>query len=236
MSKLPAKSSSPDVAAFLAKVKSMPSVRPAGGAGRLIFALDATASRQPMWDHACKLQGEMFLATEGLGPLHVQLVWYRGLGEFDASAFVASSRELVSRMTEVSCAAGETQLERVLLHTIAETKRTKVNALVFVGDAMEEAADRLIQLAGELGLLGVACFMFQEGNDAVARGVYERIARLTGGAYFPFDAGSADLLRDLLAAVATFAVGGRPALEDFAKRRGGEVLRLTRQLAKPRGP
>ncbi len=235
MTKLPAQSSSRDVAAFLAKVKSMPSVRPAGGTGRLIFALDATASRQPMWDHACRLQGEMFRATEGLGPLHVQLVWYRGLEEFDASAFVASSRELVARMTQVSCAAGETQLERVLAHTIAETRRAKVNALVFVGDAMEENGDRLTQLAGELGLLGVTCFMFQEGHDPAARGAFERIARLTGGAYFPFDASSADLLRDLLAAVATFAVGGRIALVDFATRRGGDVLRLMGPLAKPRG-
>lgn len=236
MTKLPAKSSSPDVAAFLAKVKAMPSVRAAGSTGRLIFALDATASRQPMWDHACKLQGEMFQATEGLGPLHVQLAWYRGLGEFEASGFVMNSRDLVARMTEVSCAAGETQLERVLAHAIAETRRAKVNALVFVGDAMEETDDRLTKLAGELGLLGVACFMFQEGKDPAARVAFERIARLSGGAYCPFDAGSAELLRDLLAAVATFAVGGRPALEDFAKRRGGELLRLTRQVGKPRAP
>ena len=130
-----------------------------------------------------------------------------------------NSRDLVARMTEVSCAAGETQLERVLSHAIGETRRAKVNALVFVGDAMEENDDRLTKLAGELGLLGV-----------------ERIARLSGGAYCPFDAGSAELLRDLLAAVATFAVGGRPALEDFAKRRGGELLRLTRQVGKPRAP
>ena len=206
MSKLPAKPASQDVAAFLAKVKSLPSVRAAGGTGRLIFALDATASRQPMWDHACKLQGEMFRATEGLGPLHVQLAWYRGLGEFEASGFVMNSRDLVARMTEVSCAAGETQLERVLAHAIAETRRAKVNALVFVGDAMEENDDRLTKLAGELGLLGVACFMFQEGKDPAARVAFERIARLSGGAYCPFDAGSAELLRDLLAAVATFAV------------------------------
>ena len=74
MSKLPAKPASQDVAAFLAKVKSLPSVRAAGGTGRLIFALDATASRQPMWDHACKLQGEMFGALKGQEARYVPLL------------------------------------------------------------------------------------------------------------------------------------------------------------------
>ena len=236
MTKLPAKpASSKEVAAFLAKVKSMPVVRAGGQGGRLIFALDATASREPMWDEACKLQGEMFLATQGLGPLEVQLAWYRGLGEFDASAFVGNSSALVGRMREVACAAGETQIGRVLDHAAAETRRRKVNALVFVGDAMEEGLDGLARRAGELGLLGVPCFMFLEGKDPVARAAFERIARLTGGAFCPFDAGSARTLRDLLAAVATFAVGGRVALEDFSRQRGGAVQLLTSQVGKPRG-
>jgi hypothetical protein len=77
--------------------------------------------------------------------------------------------------------------------------------------------------------------MFLEGQDTVARAAFERIARLTGGAFCPFDAGSAKTLRDLLAAVATFAVGGRVALEDFSRQRGGAVKLLTSQLGKPRG-
>lgn len=236
MTKLPAKpSSSKEVQAFLAKVKSMPVVRAGGQSGRLIFALDATASREPMWDQACKLQGEMFLATQGLGPLEVQLAWYRGLGDFDASAFVGNSAALVGRMREVACAAGETQIGRVLTHAAAETRRRKVNALVFVGDAMEESLDLLAQRAGELGILGVPCFMFLEGSDPVARAAFERIAKLTGGAFCPFDAGSAQTLRDLLAAVATFAVGGRVALEDFSRQRGGAAKLLTSQVGKPRG-
>jgi hypothetical protein len=230
MSKLPSKATSKDVAAFLTKVKQTPTLRAAGQSGRLIFALDATASREPMWDRACKIQGEMFLATQGLGGLEIQLVWYRGLGEFDAGPWVANSRDLVARMTAVSCRAGETQIEAVLRHAVAETKRRKVNAVVFVGDAVEESADRLTALAGELGMLAVPVFVFHEGGEATARRILEQIARLSGGAYCPFDASSADLLRELLAAVATFAAGGRPALEDFAKRRGGGALLLTNQM------
>lgn len=230
MSKLPTKPSNPAVAAFVQKVKSMPAVRAAGTAGRLMFAMDATASREPTWDRACKIQGEMFTATQGLGALEIQLVWYRGFGEFDASPWLASSAELVRRMTGVACHAGETQIARVLEHAIAETRRRKVNALVFVGDCVEENVDRLAKLAGDLGLLGVPVFVFHEGGEAVARRSFEEIARLSGGAYCPFDAASADALRDLLAAVATFAVGGRKALEDFGKRRGGAALQLTHRL------
>ena len=83
--KLPARSTRAEVSDFLAKVKSMPAVRPSGAVGRLIFAMDATASREPTWDRACRIQGEMFETTRNLGGLQIQLAWYRGFGEFDAS-------------------------------------------------------------------------------------------------------------------------------------------------------
>ena len=230
-SKLPAKSTRADVANFLAKVKAMPvPVRAGGQAGRLIFAMDATASREPTWDRACKIQGDMFTATEGLGGLEIQLAFYRGFGEFEASPWLADSKALVKRMTAVACLAGETQIASVLRHAAAETRRRKVNAVVFVGDACEEGIDALAALAGQLGLAGVPVFVFHEGGEPGARRVFEEIARLSHGAYCPFDAGSADMLRDLLAAVAAFAAGRRPALEDLSRKRGGATLLLTRQM------
>src|SRR5947208_2185557 len=70
-----------EVAAFLDQLKSkQPPVR-AAGRGRLIFALDATTSRQPTWDQACRIQGEMFEATAALGGLDLQLVYFRGFNE-----------------------------------------------------------------------------------------------------------------------------------------------------------
>lgn len=227
--KPPTKSGRSDVAAFLAKVKTLPA-RPAGTTGRLIFALDATASREPTWDRACRIQGEMFLVARSLGGLDVQLVWYRGLGEFEASPWVSDAQALATRMTEVFCRAGETQIARVLRHALDETARRRVNAVVFIGDCVEESVDLLVSLAGRLGLKGTPVFVFHEGADPVARRCFEEIARLTGGACCPFDGASADLLRDLLAAVAAFAAGGRAALEDFGRRRGGAVLRLAHQV------
>ena len=228
-SKLPTRSSRAEIGDFLAKVKSMPALR-AGGAGRLIFAMDATASREPTWDRACRIQGEMFSATKALGGLEIQLAWYRGFGEFEASAWVANSQALIGQMTQVTCRAGETQIDKVLKHALAEAGRRKVNAVVFVGDCVEESVDALCGLAGKLGLLGVPVFVFHEGGEPVARRCFEEIARLSGGAYCPFDASSADALRDLLAAVATFAAGGRAALEDFARKRGGAALQLTHRM------
>ena len=228
--KLPTKSSRSEVDDFLKKVAAAPAAVAPGERGRLIFAMDATASREPTWDRASHIQAEMFKETAALGGLEVQLTYYRGFGEFDASPWVSNSSELLRRMTGVFCLAGHTQIGKVLEHAIAETKRKKVNALVFVGDCLEEDLDRLGNSAGELGLLGVPCFMFHEGHDPVARNAFQQIARLSGGAFCPFDANSAQQLRDLLSAVAVYAAGGRRALTDYSQRKGGAVLRLTHQV------
>lgn len=230
--KLPSKSSEQEVDSFLRKVAATPAARPEGERGRLIFAMDATASREPSWDRACHIQSEMFLETEALGGLDVQLCYYRGFREFDSTAWLGSSADLLARMRDVRCAGGMTQIGRVLKHAAAESRQQKVNALVFVGDCMEENIDELCHLAGELGILGVPAFMFHEGNDAAADRTFREIARLSGGAYCSFDASSAQQLRDLLSAVAVYAAGGRKALEDFGQRQGGVALQLTQQFKK----
>jgi hypothetical protein len=230
--KSPAKSSAAEVDAFIAQLRATPAARPVGGRGRLIFAMDATASRQPSWDRACQIQGEMFVATEALGGLDVQLVFYRGFGQCRASPWISNSAKLVRVMTGVDCLGGQTQIAKVLAHAIKETQKRKVNALVFVGDCMEEDADRLAHLAGELGLLGVPAFIFHEGGEASAAAAFQQIARMSRGAYCAFDANSPRALSDLLAAVAVYAAGGQRALADFADKTGGEVLLLTSQMSR----
>jgi hypothetical protein len=227
---LPTESHSAEVDAFLRDLQRAPVARPAGGRGRLIFALDATASRQPSWDRACRIQGEMFEATAALGGLDVKLIYYRGFGECKASRWMANAADLHRVMRAVSCIGGETQIERVLAHAIAENQKQRVGALVFVGDAMEEKVDRLCQLAGELGLKGVPIFLFHEGGDPVAAAAFQQMAKLSRGAYLRFDLASADRLKDLLGAVAVYAAGGYRALTAYGEKKGGEVLRLTSQL------
>lgn len=226
---LPTQSGTPEVDEFLRHLKEAPA-RPGGGRGRLIFALDATASREPTWDRACHIQGEMFEATTALGGLEIQLVFYRGFAECKASQWVTSAADLHRVMRQVNCVGGETQIERVLSHAIRETAKRRVNALVFVGDAMEEKVDRLCRLAGELGLLGVPIFLFHEGRDPKAAAAFKQMANLSHGAYLSFDLASAGRLKELLAAVAVYAAGGYRALAAYGEGKGGEVLQLTSQL------
>lgn len=222
------------VDAFLQRLAAAPAARPATGRrGRLMFALDATASRQPTWDQACHIQAEMFKETAALGGLDIQLAFYRGYGEFKASRWLNRADDLLKHMSAVSCLGGKTQIRRILRAAIAETKRQKIDAIVFVGDCMEEDADELCHRAGELGLLGVPMFIFHEGNDSRAAATFRQIAHLTHGAYCPFDAGSARQLRELLSAVAVYAAGGRAALEQYSRQAGGATLLLARQVSQP---
>src|SRR3984893_6425695 len=86
-----APSSRADIDAFLAQVRSLGAGTERGPRGRLIFALDATMSRQPTWDAACRLQADMFREAAAAGGLDVQLVYYRGLRECRASVWVAQA-------------------------------------------------------------------------------------------------------------------------------------------------
>ena len=200
-----------DIAAFVEAAKKVPTPG-RSGRGRLIFALDATMSRQPTWDLAQSLQAKMFQAASGLGGLDVQLVYFRGLNECRASNFVSGGEGLKELMSRIDVRGGSTQIRRVLAHARDEAKRAKVGALVFIGDAMEENPDALAALAGELALLGVKAFMFQEGRDPGTRRSFSEIARLTGGAYGAFDAGASSRLAALLRAAAAYAAGGHAAL------------------------
>ena len=220
------RSSRAEIDAFLNKVAATPIAKQTAGRGRLMFALDATASRELTWDQACHIQGEMFQATAGLGGLDIQLVYYRGFAEFYASPWLNNSDMLLETMTAVRCLGGYTQIHKVLQHALQESKRKKVNALVFVGDCMEENLDALCDLAGQLALQGVPMFIFHEGTDAVAATAFRQIAQITGGACCPFDVNSAQQLKDLLSAVAVYAAGGQKALQDFNRRKGSVVLQL----------
>lgn len=221
------RSSDSELAAFLDKVRSLPA---ATGQGRLIFAMDATASRQPTWDQACHLQGEMFQAASRVGGLSVQLAWYRGMGEFETSDWFSDATSLVHRMTGVQCAGGLTQIGRVLDHAILESRKHRINALVLVGDCVEERPAELYRRGGQLGVLGIPLFVFHEGGEPGAAAVLRELCSISGGAYCRFDQGSAAQLQALLSAVAVYAAGGRAALENFSRQQSGNVKQLVHQL------
>jgi hypothetical protein len=218
-------SRSDDIAAFVAKARAM-SPHAAGARGRLVFALDATMSRQPTWDMACTLQADMFREAASLGSLEIRLVYYRGQSECRVTGWISDSDKLARLMTRIDCRGGNTQIGKVLSETRREAVDSGVRALVFVGDAMEENVDELCATAGELGLLNVPVFMFQEGDDKTAEQAFREIARLTGGAWCRFDPGAAAQLRELLRAAAAFAAGGREALKRLSASEGGAAQLL----------
>jgi hypothetical protein len=219
------RSSSSEIASFL---KAAGEANLALG-GRLIFALDATMSRQPTWDRAVTIQSSMFDAVGKAGGLSVQLVYFRGLDECRASKWVINAAALRDLMLGIHCLGGQTQIARVLDHASRETAQAKVSALVFIGDALEESIELLCRRAGELGVKGVRCFFFQEGDDVTAERGFREMARLSGGAYFRLGPDSARELANLLGAVAVYARGGLKALSSSGRREAHLLLEQMRK-------
>lgn len=229
-SKLPTKKSSRgDIEKFLGDVKRRLPAERAGNAGRLLFAIDATASRQPTWDTACHLQGHMFRAASKLGGLAVSVCFFRGFDEFRVTSWHTDGKELQKKMNSVRCQGGQTQIARVLRHAEKETRKQRIQAVVFVGDACEETAGPLYTLAGKLALLNTPVFVFQEGRDKRTATIFETIAQRSGGAYCQLDEHSADFLTELLSAVAVYASGGREALLKLSRDKP-RLARISQQL------
>lgn len=202
---LPTRRSKLDV--FLKQMSEQASSR-----GRLAFIIDATASRGSTWDMATQLQAEMFREATRFGSLEVQLIFYRGISQCAHSGWTADGHTLARLMSKVQCEGGITKIGKALSHVRREHERQMINAVVFIGDSMEENRDELCGIAGALRL---PLFMFQEGDDQEASRTFAEMARLTHGAHCKFDAGAARQLGELLRAVAAFAAGGVKALKNL---------------------
>jgi len=211
----PGRSAPGEIDRFLGAAKQLAPLA-TGQAGRLVFALDATMSRQPSWDLACSLQSRMFEVAAASGGLAVQLVYFRGIAECRSSGWLGEPQRLTGLMSRISCEGGQTQIARVLRHIRDEARAVPIRAFVFVGDAMEEDVDTLAALAGELGLRGIRGFLFQEGHEPAASTAFATIARLTGGVHARFDVSAPGSLLDLLRGAAAYASGGREAMVRLA--------------------
>ncbi|MEY2680850.1 MAG: hypothetical protein RL661_1081 [Pseudomonadota bacterium] len=218
------------ISSFLDKVARAPAMAASPSTGKLIFALDATASREPAWEQAHQLQSTMFDVASSLGGLSMQLCFFQGMANFFASPWLNDAKGLKAKMERVHCLGGLTQIGRVLEHALQEARRERIHAVIYIGDCVEENPDALSHLAGKLGVLNTPLFVFQEGHDPNAEMTFRQLAKLSGGAYGRFDAGSARQLADLLGAVAAFASGGYAAMLQFGRDRGGLAQQLTHQL------
>lgn len=222
MAKLPTEKKS--VSEFLHIAKSRTSQ--AVSENRLIFAMDATASRESTWDLASKLHGELF-TTARRNNLAIQLVYYRGFNDFFASSWSSSPEDLLSKMQDVRCRGGATQIVRLMKHIREQASAAKTKAAVFIGDCCEENPEEIFPYAGELALFRMPLFIFQEGHDPTAKQIFSVMAERSGGAHVPFTPGSAKELADLLGAVSAYATSGT---EGVRKIHSSAARKLLQQL------
>jgi hypothetical protein len=152
----------------------------------------------------------MFREAASIGTIKMQLVYYRGLSECRSTPWISDAGRLLASMQRIQCQSGMTQIGKVLAHVERESAADLVSAAIFIGDAMEENSDTLIAAAHRLK---TPMFMFQEGDNPLAKRTFQNIARATGGAYERFDAGASKRPGELLRAIAAYAAGGVTALE-----------------------
>jgi hypothetical protein len=223
------KSQQLNISDFLEQVAKSPIIAKGKQKGRIIFAMDATASRESMWDMASQMHADMFNAVADIGGISIQLCFYRGFNEFRYFDWSNKPKSMQNAISSVHCLAGQTQISKILKHTLNETQQVPVQALVFIGDSMEENVDKLGNLAGQLGIYKTPAFFFQEGNNPIVKRAYQQFSQLSGGAHCSFDAASAHMLADLLKTVARYSVGGLQALQSPSNQ-SEAVKMLTQQL------
>jgi hypothetical protein len=206
---------------------------------RLVFAVDATASREPAWAAARKVTDALVKALPGA--LDVALAVHGGSRVHTFTAFTNDAATLRDRAAGVACEAGLTRLLPILS---ASMKRPGVRVVVYIGDVFEESLVQGRRLADAMGGQGggqgagqgIKLIVLHDTSDPSARRdaeVFWDLAKRTGGCVLPFDASASGRLRDLLSAVAVYAVGGEKLLRERRHDLPGAVA-LLEHLGKSR--
>jgi hypothetical protein len=191
---------------------------------RLIFGFDATASREPAWAAARGVTDALVKALPG--ELDVALAVHGGSHLHTFTEFTANPSTLRDRAAGISCMAGYTQLLPILSRALSNPG---VRVVTYIGDVFEESQRRGRTLADAMGLKGIKLIVLHDVADWNARRdaeVFLDLARRTGGCVLPFDANAPARLRELLAAVAVYAVGGTEMLEEQRDKMPGAVMLL----------
>jgi hypothetical protein len=200
-------------------VPSTVSTRP-----RLIFGFDATASREPAWAAARTVTDALVKALPG--ELDVALAVHGGSMLHTFTGFTADPNALRDRAAGIRCIAGMTRMLPILSRALSNPG---VRVVIYIGDVFEESPARGQKLADAMGVQGIKLIVLHDTADWNARRdaeVFLDLARRTGGCVLPFDANAPARLRELLAAVAVYAVGGEAMLEERSSELPGAVLLL----------
>jgi len=191
---------------------------------RLVFAVDATASREPAWAAARQVTDALVKALPG--ELDVALAVHGGSRVHTFTGFTNDAATLRDRAAGVTCQAGLTRLLPILA---ASLKQRAVRVIVYIGDVFEESLPNGRRLADELAERGTKLIVLHDTSDRAARRDAEYfwdLAKRTGGCVLPFDASAPGRLRDLLSAVAVYAVGGEKLLRERRHALPGAVALL----------
>ncbi len=194
------------------------------GRPRLVFGFDATASREPAWATARSVTDSLVRALPG--ELDVALAVHGGGLLHTFTDFTSNPNTLRDRAAGIECISGPTRLLPLLSRSLA---RPGVRVVVYTGDVFEESPARGQKIADALGRAGIKLFILHDASDWMARKdaeVFLDLSRRTGGCVLPFDANAPARLRELLAAIAAYAVGGVALLEEKRKDMPGAVVLL----------
>ena len=217
----------------LAKLGRTEERRIAQHAGKLIFGLDLTGSREAGLKQARIATAEMFDAIRTFGKVEMKLVYYRGTDQCRESQWCADAEVLRRSMLKLSCERGSTQIAKLLRLVLAE--REKLSAVVFVGDHCEEDPEELLGLAKKLRDKGIPLFVFHECEDhdewsLKAKPPFKRLAEISGGIYVEFKPDSGQVLRELLPSIAAFSTAGTEGVQRLALPVTAEAKQLRNRL------
>jgi hypothetical protein len=191
---------------------------------RLVFAVDATASREPAWAAARQVTDALVKALPG--QLDVALAVHGGSRVHTFTPFTSNAATLRDRAAGVACQAGMTRLLPILSTSL---KHPAVRVVIYIGDVFEESVIQGRRLADNMGQRGTKLIVLHDTADPAARldaEVFWDLAKRTGGCVLPFNASASGRLRELLSAVAVYAVGGETLLQERARDLPGAIALL----------
>ena len=202
-------------------------------AGRLIFGLDLTASRDAGIKHARIATAAMFDAIAAFGRVEMKLVYYRGIGECRQSQWCDSPDVLCRSMLKLACESGTTQIAKLLRLVLNEPER--VSGIIFVGDHCEESPEEMHGVASLLRDKKIPLYLFHECGDLDpyalrAKPLFKRMAEITGGVYVEFKPDSGEVLKELLPTVAAVSTAGVVGIDRIPLPKTPEARQLQGSL------
>ncbi len=156
---------------------------------RLVFAVDATASREPAWAAAREVTDALVKALPGELD-GVALAVHGGSRVHTFTAFTSDPRTLRDLAAGVDCQAGMTKLLPILAASLK--RQATVRVVVYIGDVFEERnLPQGRHLADQMGVQGIKLIVLHDTADRSARRdaeIFWDLAKRTGGCVLPFDA------------------------------------------------